>query len=584
MTGRPMTGRTTVRPMMTGPTTTGLTTTGRTTTVVTTTMTTEPIARADGSATVRFRSLPPDAPAGPPARDDATVTRRSKRGSRIPARVRIMAWLVLVMASGLSAVVILIAQLEYQAIDERVNRGLAQDAQEFQNFALAGLDPVTDRAIFDAQTLFDRYLTVQSTDRAEILVGVRVVGEELAVLPIVNESVQGFDLNDDLLRAILAAPDNSGQLLTSAGELRWIRTGVISAVAPSVAGEVESPGTTTTPDAASGPDPAATVDPDAWFVGGYLIDGARDEADSTVRTLIGVCAVALVLGAGISWLVAGQILAPVRTVRRAAAELTEDDLTQRIPVQGRDDISALAEQFNSMLDRLETAFRTRRQFLDDAGHELRTPITIVRGHLELMGDDPDERIETVRLCTDELDRMARIVDDMLLLAKAEQPDFVRPEWVSVPDLTSDIDAKVRALADRRWSMDGMGEGEAFLDPQRVTQAILQLAQNAVQHTVPGDGIAIGSTMRGGAVIFSVTDEGPGVPEQDVDRIFDRFTRGSGGALDRRGAGLGLAIVKAIAEAHHGRAWLASDPGNGASFGLELPAGPHLHVIAPGEVR
>jgi two-component system OmpR family sensor kinase len=180
--------------------------------------------------------------------------------------------------------------------------------------------------------------------------------------------------------------------------------------------------------------------------------------------------------------------------------------------------------------------------------------------------------------------MARIVDDMLLLAKAEQPDFVRPEWVSLPDLTSDIDAKVRALADRRWSLSGIGEGEVYLDPQRVTQAMVQLAQNAVQHTRPGDSIAIGSTVRGAAVIFWVTDEGPGVPEQDAERIFERFTRGSAGADDRRGAGLGLAIVKAIADALHGRAWLASEPGNGASFGLELPAGPHLAVVAAGEVR
>jgi signal transduction histidine kinase len=98
-------------------------------------------------------------------------------------------------------------------------------------------------------------------------------------------------------------------------------------------------------------------------------------------------------------------------------------------VHGRDDVAALAGTFNAMLDRLERAFAAQRTFVDDAGHELRTPITIVRGHLELMGDDPAEREETVRLVTDELDRMSRIVEDLLLLAKAERPDFIRPEEV-----------------------------------------------------------------------------------------------------------------------------------------------------------
>ena len=113
--------------------------------------------------------------------------------------------------------------------------------------------------------------------------------------------------------------------------------------------------------------------------------------DEVFRILLAISGVALLMTTGIGWVVAGRILKPVRLVRTAAAQLTEQDLTRRIPVRGHDDIAALAETFNAMLDRLERAFAAQREFVDDAGHELRTPITIVRGHLELMGDEPAER-------------------------------------------------------------------------------------------------------------------------------------------------------------------------------------------------
>nr|WP_246257661.1 sensor histidine kinase [Amycolatopsis anabasis] len=466
-----------------------------------------------------------------------------RKGSRVPARVRIMGWFVLVMTAGLATVVLVVAETEYASVGNRINRALEQDVEEFRTFARIGYDQGGGRAIQDPWTLFDRHLRTQYIHEAEVLLGVVENGNQLNALKQIDKSVHGIRLDQPVLRDLVSGPAGTGSVATAAGELRWLR---IDVLAPQ----------------------ASDTRPHAWFVAGYFVDPLRADASGTVRTLLWVSALALVMAAGVSWLVAGRILAPVRTVRQAAAELTEDDLTHRIPVHGRDDIAALAEQFNAMLDRLEHAFATRRQFLDDAGHELRTPITIVRGHLELMGDDPAERAAVVRLCTDELDRMARIVDDLLLLAKAEQPDFLRCQWVSVPELTSDIEAKARAIADRRWVLESVGEGDAWLDPQRVTQAVLQLAQNAVQQTGDGDAIRIGSAIEGDAVSFWVTDPGPGVPPGEAERIFGRFVRGDGGG--RSGAGLGLAIVKAIADAHHGRARVHSVPGEGATFGVELP--------------
>ncbi len=224
-----------------------------------------------------------------------------------------------------------------------------------------------------------------------------------------------------------------------------------------------------------------------------------------------------------------------------------------------------------MLDRLESAFAGQRRFLDDAGHELRTPITIVRGHLELMGDDPQERRETLALVTDELERMSRLVDDVLTLAKAEQPDFLDLETVDVETLSREVFAKAAALAERDWQLGAVGRGMIVADRQRLTQALVQLAQNAVQHTAEGDSIALSSSVTEGRARFSVRDWGPGVSAAERERIFERFGRGT--AARREGAGLGLAIVRAIAEAHGGGVELESRPGEGARFTLELPLDP-----------
>ncbi|MQA07063.1 MAG: HAMP domain-containing protein [Pseudonocardiaceae bacterium] len=476
-------------------------------------------------------------------------------GSRIPARVQIMGWLVLVMAAGLATVVLLVRQFLFTEIEERVNRALEQDAEEFRSFAASGHNPSTGGLVGEPGELMDLHLRGQHTDTAETLLGVVRDPSGLDVLRQGNEAVRRIPLGDPLLNSIVNDPRHTGTAQTARGQMRWIKVTVLPAER---AGQRAGDG-------------------GAWFIAGYFLEPAQSSAESTVRTLLLVSGLGLLLAAGVSWLVAGQILAPVRTVRQTAAALTEHDLTHRIPVQGRDDIAALARQFNAMLDRLEGAFRTRQQFLDDAGHELRTPITIVRGHLELMGDDPAERAEVVRLCTDELDRMGRIVEDLLLLAKAEQPDFVAPAWTSVPELTSDIDAKVRAVADRRWTLERIGEGEAWLDAQRITQAVVQLAQNAVQHTAAGDEIRLGSTLYHGVVSFWVTDSGPGVQQEEVERIFQRFARGAGSPREGSAAGLGLAIVKAIADAHHGRVRVLSEPGNGATFGVEIPAQPDTEL-------
>jgi two-component system, OmpR family, sensor kinase len=301
-----------------------------------------------------------------------------------------------------------------------------------------------------------------------------------------------------------------------------------------------------------------------------------DEVNEALQIAVGVNIGVLILASMLAWVIAGRVLQPLRLLRDTSRNISESDLTQRLPVEGDDELADLARTFNEMLDRLEEAFASQKSFISDAGHELRTPITIIRGHLDVMGDDPEDRRETLDLVRDELDRMSRLVNDLLLLAKATRPDFLQPETVDLDDLTRELFAKASALAQRDWRLASVGSGRIVADRQRVTQAVMNLSQNAVTHTLSGDAVELGSELRNGRVRLWVKDTGPGVPEHEQTRIFERFVR-----LDRapagEGAGLGLAITRAVAEAHGGRVELDSRPGGGARFTVIIPTEPPQEV-------
>jgi signal transduction histidine kinase len=465
-----------------------------------------------------------------------------------------MGWFVLVLTAALISVVLVTRNVLINGLEREIDAALRQEVEEFEQFARQGRNPETGQPFTSAAELLQVHVERQRTGEREVLAGISATAVTSPLVEGQADAERAISA-PGVLTTIATGPAPSGALSTPEGDLRWVRVPI----------QLRD-----------------TVD--GYFVVGFLVTPEIAEIDKAVRTLALVSLIGLVLAAGVSWIVAGQILAPVRLLHRTAAQIGEDDLTQRIPVRGNDDIAALAEQFNAMMERLQAAFGTQREFLDDASHELRTPITIIRGTLELLGDDPAERAEDIRLCLDELDRMSRIVEDLLLLAKSERPDFVRPQLVELAELTSDIDAKVRALGERRWQLQAIGEGTVRVDPQRITQAMVQLAHNAVQHTKPGDVITLGSAQRQGTLAFWITDSGPGVPAEDQQAIFERFSRGStGGArVHRTGAGLGLAIVTAIADAHGGTVALRSVPGQGATFGIDIPA--ETTVGTKGEIR
>ncbi|HZU71139.1 MAG TPA: HAMP domain-containing sensor histidine kinase [Acidimicrobiales bacterium] len=345
----------------------------------------------------------------------------------------------------------------------------------------------------------------------------------------------------------------------------------VAHLATSVRGDLSTPGGAVrylaVPVASAGQAPSAT------FVAAQFTAASLGEVNSEVGVAAAVSLTLLLVMSVIAWLVAGRILVPVRLMTDTAQSISDTDLTRRIARVGDDEIGQLARTFNAMLDRLQAAFVSQREFINDASHELRTPITIIRGHLELLGDDPAEREETMFIVRDELDRMSRMVEDLLLLAKAERPGFLRLEPVRVDDLVSELMAKITAIAPRRWVCQSSGSVRTMADRQRLTQAVMNLTVNAVAHTTERDTIALG--FAGGRDEFRlwVSDTGTGITAEDQTRIFERFARGRNERRRSQGSGLGLAIVRAIVEAHRGRVELASSPGQGATFTLVLPVQP-----------
>jgi two-component system, OmpR family, sensor kinase len=288
---------------------------------------------------------------------------------------------------------------------------------------------------------------------------------------------------------------------------------------------------------------------------------------------------ALVGGLLASYVIGTRVSRPLRRMAAVAARVDAGDLHPRIESQGArgDEVRVLADAFNHMLDRLTAAFAGQRAFVADASHELRTPLTVIRGQLELLGAQDAPSAEEVRrverLVQGEIARMSRLVDDLLLLAKSEQGQFLRVERIELTSFVEELWDGTTLLASRRFQLEALAAGTLLADPDRLAQALRNLLANAIAHTAAGHGLVRLRVQdaHDGRVRFVVEDDGPGIPAEERERVFDRFHR-TDTARDRAsgGTGLGLAIAQAIARAHGGRVTAAAATGAGARIELELP--------------
>jgi two-component system OmpR family sensor kinase len=493
----------------------------------------------------------PSAAAGASDRAEAAAPATSPRPLS-GIRVRIVLGYVALVAAALAIAVVVTRQALITQLHRDIDEGLAHEVEGLRALAADGIDPTTGEpfgadvaAIFDS--FFDRNVPADSEAYYAL------VGGEPFLLS--YNAPQELFRDRDLVATWAGVTEPLREDAdTAAGAIRYLAVPLTGADGPA-----------------------------GVFVVVHFPADDLAEIGQITRIIALVSGVVLIASALVAWSLAGRVIRPVRELTNAARSVTQHDLSRRIPVTGHDELAELGTRFNEMLDRLERGFEGQRQFLDDVAHELRTPITIARGHLEVLGDDPAERDETIAIVTDELDRMNRYVNDLLLLAKADQHELQRQllrfEPVDVGELAGGLIQRVSGIAERRWVLDAApepGQLAIVADPGRLTQAMLNLATNAADHTDEGDEIGLGFEAIAGngvapMVRLWVRDTGPGVDAAIADRLFQRHVRGVASRTRRaEGMGIGLSIVDVIARAHGGSVDVAAVDGGGARFTITVP--------------
>lgn len=311
---------------------------------------------------------------------------------------------------------------------------------------------------------------------------------------------------------------------------------------------------------------------------GTLVVGASmDGVDRTLRAMLVGAGVAgglgILLAAALGLLAVRRTLRPLlRISSRAEAIEATGDLSVRVGGEGPpDEVGRLAETFDRMLDRVEDSFRAQQRFVSDASHELRTPITVLRGQLELLQEELGRaRRDSVGPALEEVERMQRIVDDLLLLARLDEGLPLEREPVEVELVMQE--ALVRGLAgERRSTHVDVDTGlHAWGDAERLLQALTNLVANAVRHAGDDAAIRLAARVRGDRVEIDVADTGRGIPPDELPHVFSRLFRGAR-SRSTPGAGLGLAISSSLVEAMGGEIRADSAPGRGTTFTVSLPA-------------
>lgn len=452
----------------------------------------------------------------------------------VRARVVASFLVLLMLAEGVSLLVL--ARVGTSRIDEQVARDLANAADDLR-VRLASVQNTLNRP--GGPTLpevFEQHLRARPA-RSDQAFLTFVDQEPFAASAGAAVALKDLDVASRWAELETSA---SGETSTAAGPLRWLAVPVLS--------DQEVIGV---------------------FVATSFIEGQEEALRGTVVT-VGVVTTLVLVGAGLlAWGAAGRALAPVRDLAATARSVSSGkDLDARLELTGTDEVAELTGSFNQMLDNLQRAFDSQRRFLDGAAHELRTPITVVRGHVELLDDDPVQREADVALVLEEIDRMDRLVEELRVLARSERPDFLETTPTDVRELVSSIGRKAAAMGTREWVVVDDVDAVVRADGQRLTQAVLGLVDNALHVTTDDDTIEIGGTVRGDDVVLWVRDTGPGIADDDLPTLFDR----EGRTVGRRpgGTGLGLPIVASIARAHHGSVAATSTLGAGTRIEITLP--------------
>jgi signal transduction histidine kinase len=324
-----------------------------------------------------------------------------------------------------------------------------------------------------------------------------------------------------------------------------------------------------------------------------LIDHAQHELRQEAlrqlwtRSLIALAIMAVVVF-GMSWLVAGRMLRPLHAITSTARRLSGSTLHERINLHGpRDELKELADTFDSMLGRLDTAFTAQREFVANASHELRTPLTIIRTEVDVALSDPDvspEELEEMgSAITEAVDRSEGLIDGLLVLASADADG--RPVMIDL-DLAEIAQSEVNLTSAEADALGLRLELDLQPTPVRGEQALLErlvgnLVENSIRHNLPDGWFSVKTRTAGDKAVLTVANSGPILPPEELERLFERFYRPDRSRSRKTGGfGLGLSIVKSVATAHGGTVQLAGLSEGGLEVTVTLPAGTPSAPPAP----
>lgn len=302
------------------------------------------------------------------------------------------------------------------------------------------------------------------------------------------------------------------------------------------------------------------------------IEAVRSELATTLAL---ISAAVTLLGAGVSASIARAALAPLRRVAAAVESIEDASERHAVPYDGpRDEVGLLVEAIERLLGRIEATLAEQKRFVADASHELRTPLAIARGHLDLLRracDDGPSAEESLDVVRDELLRMERIIADLLDLAALDAGASVRPfQELDVSVLLTEIAHRARSMGATDVRVSAAPSLWISGDPDLLERALVNFVKNALAAAGSDAPLEVSAVADDGTVTIAVADRGPGVPEEDLGRIFDRFYRGARTSSGRSGSGLGLAIAAQVAALHRGTVAAANRPDGGAVFSMTLP--------------
>lgn len=269
-----------------------------------------------------------------------------------------------------------------------------------------------------------------------------------------------------------------------------------------------------------------------------------------------------------------RLLSPIAELTSQAQKVNKDNFIRQLKFETArvdDEITQLSQEFNNMLSRLESSFIDQQRFIDDAGHELRTPLTILKGHIELMQREGFSE-QSLMIIEDEVNRMTRLVQDLQSLTKATQPNFVQFSSFSADVFIKEVQEKAQSIYSNPIEITEYVESQIRGDKQRLTQALLQLIENAVKYSPVGSIITFGMQVVDDDIVLFVKDRGSGISDEAKSHVFSRFFQvdNTHSAHDSGGVGLGLSIVKAIVDAHHGSIRILDNHPQGTIFEIRIP--------------